>query len=141
MKVQASEPERSVFITSLGNTLTLQPPYLWNGTDNTYRSFSQVLPSINPSASESSETDKTRGLESYWWTQELLWTSIPGDFKLPKFEESWILGLVCRLTLTTKTFKDLANWANSESDFNGETMNSIHNIAKIYVVREGKDSS
>lgn len=35
----------------------------------------------------------------------------------------------------------LANWANSESDFNGETMNSKYNIAKIFVVREEKDSS
>ena len=45
------------------------------------------------------------------------------------------MGLLCRLTLTTKTFKALANRANSESCFNEETMNSKYKIAKICVVR------
>lgn len=48
--------------------------------------------------------------------------------------------LVRRLTLTTKTFKVVANQANSEPAFNGETMNSNCHVAKVFVVRWVKDS-
>lgn len=60
---------------------------------------------------------------------------------LPQIEEpDCTAGLVRRLTLTTKTFKVLANQANCEPAFNGETMNSNRHVAKVFVVRRVKDS-
>lgn len=52
---------------------------------------------------------------------------------LPQIEEP-----DCKLTLTTKTFKVLANHANSEPALNGETVDSNCHVAKVFVVREVK---
>lgn len=138
------EPDRFVVIASLANMLTVQLSYLCSGLGKAYRKkcFSQAQ--LHQSHRWPSITGISLGPSSHAGAEHRIYITnqYPRSFVLlPQIEEpDCTAGLVRRLTLTTKTFKALANQANSEPAFNGEAMDSNCPVAKVFVVREVKDS-